>query len=316
VKSYLPARRSYCLALVLLAFVNLPAIAQQPINSEAAVQPSAGHFLLREQFKYMELGRDPTGFEREVKEYIASTELTYGLTGRLALTAYVPVIWQSVDSSLADTTGGGGGGGGGGGHDGHGGFPIPTDPTASLPHALGSDFGLDDITIGFKWRVYKHDFGPIDTVRIAVLGALELPTGEDAFSSDSVDPIIGAAATYIHGRHGANASLQWKFNTGEHLYPVRGGMGADDALFYNASWLFRILPDHYEATTKSATYFILELNGIYETNGDDEILISPGIMYEHKHLAIELGVQLPIYQEMDHRPKTDFAVVAGIRLLF
>ena len=54
------------LALALFLFLSSPALAQLPIHSDAAVQPSAGHFLLREQFTFGSLGRDPTGFDHEI----------------------------------------------------------------------------------------------------------------------------------------------------------------------------------------------------------------------------------------------------------
>ncbi len=312
-----PTPLRFLLALIVLLFLASDVRAQQPIHGEAAVTPSAGHALVRQQVKYMTLGRDPTGYERDVRTFIASTDIAYGLTSRFALTAYIPVVWQSVDSPLIFIEelfppGSGGGGHGHGGHDPN--LPIPEGVTI---HPSGSEWGLDEIVVGFKWRLYEHDFGPIDTFRVALLGALETPTGEEAFSSDSWDPSIGLAATYIEGRHGANASLNWKFNTSDiHGHHVRAGMGPDDTLFYNASWLYRLTPAAYTSNTKAATYFILEGNGIYETNGDHEILIAPGFMVEAKHTAIEFSVQLPALQEMDHRPKTDFTITLGIRFLF
>ena len=55
---------------------------------------------------------------------------------------------------------------------------------------------------------------------------------------------------------------------------------------------------------------------MYETNGDHEILLAPGVMYEARSFAVELSVQLPLLQEIDHRPKTDFTVTLGLRMLF
>ena len=319
-KSPRHASLGWFLALALLVFLSSPALAQLPIHSEAAVQPSAGHFLIREQFTFGSLGRDPTGFEHEVREYIASTDITYGLTSHFALHALIPVMWQSVDSELIDH---GGGGGGHGGHTGGGGipippfpFPFPGDEGSTAAHAVGSDFGLDDITVGFKWRLYEKDLGPIDTLRFALLGAVETPTGEDAYSSDSWDPIIGGVISYIQGRNGFNASLQWKFNTGEHPINLHAGMGEDDTLFYNASYLFRVLPERYGAHSKPATYRVFEGNGVYETNGDNELLFSPGIMYETRDMAFEFGVQIPAYQEIENRPKTNLTLTAGVRFFF
>ena len=93
-------------------------------------------------------------------------------------------------------------------------------------------------------------------------------------------------------------------------------MGEDDALFYNASYLFRLFPDAYSSTSRSATYLLIEANGIYETNGDNEILLAPGIMYETRDMAFEFSVQLPAFQEIENRPKTNFTLTAGIRFFF
>jgi hypothetical protein len=93
-------------------------------------------------------------------------------------------------------------------------------------------------------------------------------------------------------------------------------MVEDDALFYNASYLFRIFPDAYSSTSRSATYLVLEANGIYETNRDIEILLAPGVMYETRDLAFEFSVQLPGYQDIENRPKTNVTFTAGIRFFF
>lgn len=301
---------THSFALAALLLLAAPVMAQLPIHSPAAVQPSAGHFLFREQFMFGSLGRDPTGFEHEVREYIATTNITWGVTPHFALTANVPVMWQSVDSELLDH----GGHGGGGGFPFPFPFPFPGGDTSE--HPLGSDFGLDDVTVGFQWRLYERDLGPIDTLRFALIGAVETPTGEDAYSSDSWDPIIGGVISYIRGRHGVNGSVEWKFNTGKHPINLHPGMGEDDALFYNASYLFRLLPSQYGAGSKDATYLVLEANGVYETNGDNEILFAPGIMYETRDMALEFGVQVPAYQEMENRPKTNLTLTVGIRFFF
>ena len=304
-------QRRFLFALGVVALFGCVTRAQQAIHTDAAVQPSAGHLLFREQFTFGSLGRDPTGFGHQVREYIATTDLTYGVTSHFALTAVIPVMWQSVDSSVVDH----------GGHGGHGGggipFPFPfPEPGTTTAHPLGSDFGLDDVTVGFKWRLYERDFGPIDTLRFSLLGGVQTPTGEDAYSSDSWDPIIGGVISYIEGRNGVNASLQWKFNTGKHPVNLHAGMGEDDALFYNASYLFRLFPDAYSSTSRSATYLVMEANGVYETNGDNEILLGPGVMWEAKNLAIEFSIQGPVYQEIENRPKTNVTITVGVRFLF
>jgi hypothetical protein len=156
----------------------------------------------------------------------------------------------------------------------------------------------------------------IDTARFSVIAAVETPTGDDAFSSDSFDPVVGGVFTYIKGRHGFDAALRWEFNTGETPQPVRGGMGSANVLFYDAAYLFRVSPAAFGAGPNAALYAIIEANGLYETNGDNEVLLSPGIMYEARNFASELSVQLPVWQEIESRPKTEFTVTAGLRWLF
>ena len=114
-------QRRILFALGVVAWFGSIARGQQAIHTDAAVQPSAGHFLVRQQFMFANLSRDPTEFGHHVRQYIATTELWYGVTSHFALTAHVPVMWQSVDSSVIDHGGGHGGHGGGG-------FPFPVPP--------------------------------------------------------------------------------------------------------------------------------------------------------------------------------------------
>ena len=69
-------------------------------------------------------------------------------------------------------------------------------------------------------------------------------------------------------------------------------------------------------TSEGAWYALVEMNGTYETDGDNEILIAPGIMFEGGRFGLEFGVQLPAWQRIEHRPKTDFNFTVGLRLLF
>ena len=156
--------------------------------------------------------------------------------------------------------------------------------------------------------LYRNDFGPIDTARFSLAAGAELPTGEDAFSADSVDPIVGAVFSYIKALHGFNADLRYQLTTGGHDDPVLPGEGSADALFGNASYLFRVAPAEFGAATNGALYAVLEANGIYETNGDREWMLAPGLLYETRHVAFEVSVQLPLWQDLDERPETEFTV--------
>lgn len=72
-------------------------------------------------------------------------------------------------------------------------------------------------------------------------------------------------------------------------------------------------PKEYAADTHAAWYALCEVNGLYETNGDHEVLIAPGIMYEARTWTAEISVQLPLWNDIEERAELDYAIVTGIR---
>lgn len=177
--------------------------------------------------------------------------------------------------------------------------------------ASEGDFG--DLRLLGSWRFHRRDSGPIDTTRAAVFAGLQFDTASDdamslqpGFRRDSFDPILGAAWTRVHGRAGLDASADYTLSTS----------GRADDLRYNGAWLFRAAPAEFTAGSEDAIYAVLELDGRYETNGDHELLFTPGVLYEARRVTVEAAVQLPLLQDLDHRPELDFGLVLGLRLVF
>lgn len=188
---------------------------------------------------------------------------------------------------------------------------------AQLPLRLldlsGADDELDlgDVQLLGKWRFHRADTASLDTERASAIVGLQLDTGDGSsltpgFANDSLDPILGAVYTRVAGRHGFNADLMATIATD----------GDADEFRYDGSWLYRISPAAFAAGTKAAWYAVVELNGRYQTNGDHELLLAPGIMYEARRWTVELSVPMPLAAELDHRPEVDFTIVVGLRLLF
>jgi hypothetical protein len=259
--------------------------AQEAMNMPAATLPSTGQLNFRQQLRYISYSNDPTPAGREVEEIIATTTLTYGLRHDLSVSFGLPLVYRDTDFDAGGSE---------------------------------SDFGVSDMPLLFKYRFHQADTGPTDTTRAAVIFGAELPSGDNPFSSKSIDPMLGVVLTSIRGRHGFNASAVGKLNTsgGGNTSPVRRGDSKYEALFYDASYAYRLVPEAYGADTTAAVYAVVELNGLYETSGDNELFLSPGLLYEATRWAAELSVQIPIWQDMNARMETDFSVVAGLRLLF
>jgi hypothetical protein len=271
------------LGIALLAPAGL-AFAQEATNTPAATQPGVGKWYFRERLQYFKLGDDPSPQDRDIDKIVATTALSYGITRELSATLTLPLTLSFEDPAASDGT--------------------------------DTEFGAGDASLSFKWRPFQWDLNPVDSVRVAFFGGVEAPTGTGDLGSHSWDPFAGVVFTSILGRHGFNQAFSYKFNTGGDEFNTVAGDGPDDALRYDTSYLFRLDPAAYSADTTAATYLTLELNGLYETNGDNEILFGPGILYEARTFAAEATIGFPIVQDVDHRPSTDLMVTLGFRILF
>lgn len=184
------------------------------------------------------------------------------------------------------------------------------------PPSSQSDVAAGNLMILFKRRLVRWDYGPTNTARVSLLGGMEFPTGDPTFASDGWNPLVGAVYTQVHERMGWNVSLQYKFTTGGNPSPLRPGDGRADLFQYDAAYLWRLLPAAYTEQSRAAWYLVAEANGAAETNGDHELLLSPGILYEADDLAVELSIQLPAYRHLAYRPERELSIVLGFRWLF
>ncbi len=167
--------------------------------------------------------------------------------------------------------------------------------------------GFGDVRVLGKYNLWKEDTGPTDTTRFSLLGGLEIRSGDSDFSSDSYDPLLGVVLTKSDGRFGFDLAGLWKFNTAG---------GASDEFKYDGAITYRLYPEQYGTGKIEAVFGVLELNGKSETNGDNELFISPGIQYVTGKWAIEASIQIPVWQELDHRPEKDFIVGLIFRMYF
>ena len=258
------------------------ASAQTPINAPGAMQPSTGTGVLHIMPMYRREGSDPRTGQESTDNYLALVQAAYGVSRNVGIQFDVPMVYRDV------RVGASGG---------------PSD-----------EFGIADSTLLVKWRIFQDDPAPTETLRLSLVGGLQIPGDSDYTwdaSNDAWDPIIGAVFSTVRGRHGFNADALWEFYTGDDR-----DAGASDSLRYDASYLYRLSPAAYTAETEGALYAVAELNGFYDANGDHEIFLSPGIMYEARTFTLDATVMLPIYQDLDHRAETEIAVAFGLRISF
>lgn len=265
-------------ALVAIVVAAPAAVAQEAPLTPAATQPAKGRFTLRLQHFWTRY----LGDDRDVSEFRTDALITYGLRRDVSLSLRVPTI---VRDDLAEGS-------------------------------LDDDSGLGDLSLDLKWRFWQADSQGLNTTRLALLAGIEAPTGTGDLSSHSWDPSLGLVFTMVRGRHGFNQSLRYQLNTGTVRDNLIPGGGADDLLEIRSAYLFRLAPAQFTADSHDAWYLTMESEVFYETSGDTEWLLLPGILYEGSRWAAELGVRLPIAQDVSDRPEIDLGLYAGLRFLF
>ena len=257
---------------------------QEAMYTAAATMPSPGTFIYRPHLTLDVYGTRPGTNVRSTEEYTLHQPVQFGLVRDLSLTIDVPI--EHARENFVPGTGPGGAG-----HEFH--------------------TGADEVEVIFKYRFFREDTGGIDTLRAAVLAGVKVQTDDRAHA----DPHIGAVVTKVIGRHGFNLEVAYTLTTGGERTSNLGGEGPSDAVHYNAAYLWRFSPERFTSTSTGAWYATIEINGLYETNGDHEIRWSPGIMYEGREFAFEIMAQLPLWHDVQERPELDFAVGFGFRFL-
>ncbi len=268
-------------ALAGLAGLAPAALAQEAMYTASATMPGPGNTLIRTQSHIFRFGSDPTDGTRNTTVYSVWNTVQLGLARDLSLTIDAPV--EVENTTLAS-----------GQHD--------------------TNTKVPDVDFTFKYRFYRSDTGGVDTTRAALLGGVKLDTGGEF----NADPHLGVVLTQVSGRHGWNAELHYTLTTGgtEDRLDNFGGEGTADALMYNLAYVYRLYPSAYTSESTGAWYATAEINGLYETNSDNEIHFSPGIMYEGRRFGFEVMGKLPIYSDVNNRAELDWAIGMGFRLLF
>lgn len=256
--------------------------AQEAMFGQSATFVPRERLRIRPMLHYQIYESSPSGAHEGVEELGFETEFAYGIDANTTLEVLVPLVSRTTEKAGGDD------------HDG----------------------GIGDIDVIFKLRSFRLDTGPINTVRGAwVLGA-ELPSGNDALSSKSINPMAGYAITWIRERHGGSASVLYKMNTSDEDEGIGAGDSKADLFALEGAYLYRVAPDVYTSETAGAWFVSAEAALNLETNGDSQILIGPGVMYEAKLWAFEAAIQVPVAENLDHRPELKLLIAVGFRFLF
>lgn len=244
------------------------------INTDVALTPPRGGSIFRLQYSYAEAGAD--GAVRHVNRSGVKGTYVYGFRQDLSFFLTVPYVNRQVD--------------------------VVKPRFGRIEEAHD---GVADVTFLAKYRFWKKDTRPGETLRWAALGGLNIRSGDSAFSSDSYDPIIGTVFSWQRDRGWLDADLVYQFNTGR-------GESRHDALRYDVSYSYRLFPAVYPEENVWELEGVAELNGRYMTDGSHELFLSPGLQLITERWVLEASIQLPVVQNVSG-PETDYRLVVGLR---
>lgn len=175
---------------------------------------------------------------------------------------------------------------------------------------------LGDVAVGWKWRFHEEDLGPVDTVRTSLSLGATLPTGADRHTADEVVPFGELARMRITGRLGLGSSLALRGAGAPYKRPLWSGETGEASLRAAGALVWRLDPVAYTDAFEAATYLTLEAIGTAEDDGDTELAIAPGILYEAPSFAAELSLALPAHSDVTDRPESRGALLFGLRFLW
>lgn len=274
-------------ALLVLAFV-VTEIQAGGISVDAGLTPGQDRWIFRTQMRYMERGDDPTAMGREMKMYAFPAVLAYGLTSDFTIMARQMIMRREMTSTMMTER----------------------------------QTGLGDFFVMAKYKAYRLNTSSY-TIGVAPSLGLEIPSGEDAFTSDSWDLYTGIFMSLRNGPRAMDLNLAWKWNdfTGKET----DGIDPGDELSLNGAIAYQF---NIGDNARSAVAPVLELS--YEKIGADQadgqnvadtgesvLFLSPGLKYSMSFLIAEALLQVPVYQNREgSQLERESVLILGLRLLF
>lgn len=277
------------------------------INTDTGLTPAKGQWLIRSQTTFKSKTDDRTGENRKLHVVLNRNVLVYGLRDGTALFGVVPFLYKAQEVNTPD----------GGRTD-------------------REDAGLGDIRLFVKRRVFRRD-QPGATDRLALIGGLELPTGDTnkrdglgklprplQLGSGSWDPFVGAVATHQQQRYELSADVLYQFNT------KHGNFEFGDEVVHDAGLWVRVWPGELpEWGTPSAIHAVLEFNGVFKQKdtvagdlvgdlGGYTLYLSPGLQWVGPWWIVEGSLQFPVLQALNRAEIREAGptYVIGVRVTF
>jgi len=279
--------------LFLFIFVCANMLAMKSANAggisvDAGLTPPEDRWIFRTQMRYMQQKDDPTPMDREMEMYAVPVVLAYGL--RSDLTLLVKQVTKSRKMTMAGS--------------------------------VSRDTGLDDLYILGKYKLYRLNTRDY-TLGVAPTLALELPTGDDDFTSDTWDLEPGLFASWRSGPWASDFSVAYKWNG--FADDGRAGLNPGDELSADLALARQFsIGGSSDVTIAPVLEFSYrhispdDISGHDVTNtGESLFFISPGAKFTKSSFILEALVQIPTRQnQKGSQLEQGTRFIVGARYMF
>ena len=256
-----------------------------PIATNTALPLSADELIVRQQLVMTRSSDRNSGTSRSVDRFESRTVMGYGFSSKFALFGVLPLV----------------------------------DISTEIGAASSSEFGLGDAALFARYEVYRSD-QPGQTIRIAPYAGVRLPTGRDGKTGDGSTDVFGGLIATI-------ASTQWVLDSQLRYDHNREANGFErgDSTSFESSFQYRLSPGKITQETRAFVFGVLELSAnYYERNrlggvtdpnsGGFQVFLTPGLQYSARRWIADLGVKVPVLNDLNGTAlETDYSVLASIR---
>ena len=282
-------RLLWLLCVILIAFLLVSSNTNAAgISVDAGLTPAEGRWIVRTQLRHMQRDNDPTSMDRKMRKYTLNTISAYGLRRNLTLMLKQPAVHQEM--LMAGST--------------------------------STETGLANLSLLAKYGIFRRNTSEY-TFGVATTFVLEIPSGSDAFTSETWNIKSGLYMSWRRGPLASDVNIAYAWN-GFADESSRGISPGDEmSLDWAMARQFSI-----GETANVSLAPVLELSyknispdqsGGYNivNTGESVLYLSPGIKYTKSSFIFEALIQFPAWQDQEgSQLRRDYAGLVGFRYMF
>lgn len=283
--------KTYLFIILTVAFalnISPDLVQASGISVDAGLTPSEDRWIFRLQTRYMQSTAQAPGMNSEMTMYVVPVVAVYGLRNYLTLMARQTIVSRKM----------------------------------SMSGSSGRENGFGDFFFLLKYKAFRVNT-PDYTLGISPTIGISVPTGKQAFTSETWDLRMGVYVSGRRGRWATDLNIAYRPNgvAGDRADNIETGdeFSADWAGAYQFS---------YNSTSETTLTPVLELSfsrvmpntlsGIEVPNSGEKLFyVSPGAKISTSSVIGETLIRIPVWQnQVGVQLEKEIGFIAGIRLLF